>query len=147
MWRVRGCSAGWEADEDVAEAAVRSSAPDVTGADAASPKPCRESPVSPEWRAAQDADGGFISDYARDHPDREDVAESILPYFAVRFRPGRLSAEDRAAIEATIPNRLAYFDQQGFDWAPYMQVVPAMPAAAVVVLATLLVAARRLSMR
>ena len=139
MWRVRGCSAGWEADEDVAEAAVRSSAPDVTGADAASPKPCRESPVSPEWRAAQDADGGFILEYAR--------AESILPYFAVRFRPGRLSAEDRAAIEATIPNRLAYFDQQGFDWAPYMQVVPAMPAAAVVVLTALLVAARRLSMR
>ena len=97
---------------------------------------------TPEWRAAQDADGGFISDYARDHPDREDVAESILPYFAVRFRPGRLSAEDRAAIEATIPNRLAYFDQQGFDWAPYMQVVPAMPAAALVVLAALLVAVR-----
>ena len=98
---------------------------------------------TPEWRAAQDADGGFISEYARDHPDREDVAESILPYFAVRFRPGRLSAEDRAAIEATIPNRLAYFDQQGFDWAPYMQVVPAMPAAALVVLAVLLVATRR----
>ena len=44
----------------------------------------------PAWHAAQQADGGFISDYARDNPDREDVAESILPYFAVRFRPGRL---------------------------------------------------------
>ena len=97
---------------------------------------------TPEWRAAQDADGGFISGYARDHPDSEDVAESILPYFAVRFRPGRLSVSDRAAIEATIPNRLAYFDQQGFDWSPYMQAVPAMPAAALVVLAVLLVAAR-----
>ena len=35
------------------------------------------------WRAAQAADGEFISTYARDLPDREDVAESVSPYFAV----------------------------------------------------------------
>ena len=33
-----------------------------------------------DWRAAQTADDNFISDYARDHPDREDIAESFLPY-------------------------------------------------------------------
>ncbi len=71
------------------------------------------------WRAAQEADGVFISDYARDHPDREDIAESILPYFAVRYRPERLTETDRAAILAAIPNRLAYFDEQGFDMSPY----------------------------
>ena len=54
---------------------------------------------TPEWRAAQDADGAFISTYARDFPNREDVAESILPYFAVRLRPGSLTPGDRAAIE------------------------------------------------
>ena len=43
------------------------------------------------WRTAQQADGVFISTYARDHPDYEDVAESILPYFAVRYRPERLT--------------------------------------------------------
>ncbi|MCY4511527.1 MAG: hypothetical protein OXG35_31870, partial [Acidobacteria bacterium] len=32
----------------------------------------------PGWLAAQAADPEFISDYARDNPDREDVAESIL---------------------------------------------------------------------
>ena len=37
------------------------------------------------WRAAQEADSVFISEYARDNPDREDIAESILPYFAVRY--------------------------------------------------------------
>ena len=97
---------------------------------------------TPEWLAAQEADGGFISEYARDHPDREDVAESILPYFAVRFRPGRLSAGDRAAIEAAIPARLEYFDRQGFDWSPYGTSVPALPLAGALVLAAVLVLGR-----
>ena len=67
------------------------------------------------WRSAQEADGVFISDYARDFPDGEDIAESILPYFAVRYRPERLTEADRYAILAAIPNRLIYFDEQGFD--------------------------------
>ena len=66
------------------------------------------------WRQAQDTDGVFISEYARDHPDREDVAESILPHFAVRHRPERLNNADRSAILTAIPNRLRYFDEQGF---------------------------------
>ena len=99
------------------------------------------------WRAAQEADGEFISTYARDNPDREDVAESVLPYFAVRFQPGRLTAEQRTVIEATIPNRIEYFDGQGLDWSPYMQVVPAMPTASLVVLVALLTAVRRCAFR
>lgn len=95
---------------------------------------------TPEWRAAQQADGGFVSAYARDNPDREDVAESILPYFAVRFRPERLRPGQRQAIEETIPARLEYFNGQDFDWTPYMPAVPALPAAAVALLAALLVA-------
>ena len=71
--------------------------------------------AAPGWLAAQQADGGvFISAYARDFPAREDVAESILPYFAVRERPERLSPADRSAVLNAIPNRLAYFDRQGF---------------------------------
>jgi len=56
----------------------------------------------------------FVSTYARDNPGREDVAESILPYFAVRRRSARLGDADRTAILAAIPNRLEYFDRQGF---------------------------------
>ena len=74
---------------------------------------------SPGWRAAQAADGVFISEYARDHPDREDIAESFLPYLAVRYRPERLTDAERAVILTTIPNRLIYFDEQGFDMSPY----------------------------
>ena len=66
------------------------------------------------WRAAQRADGAFISEYARDNPLLEDVAESFLPWFAVRHRPERLSAGQRAVIETTIPVRLEYFDEQRF---------------------------------
>lgn len=74
---------------------------------------------APGWRAAQVADDGFISEYARDWPNREDVAESILPYFALRYFPDRLSRADHFAIETTMPNRLEYFDEQGFDMSPY----------------------------
>ena len=74
---------------------------------------------SPSWLAAQKADGVSISDYARDHPNREDIAESILSYFAVRYRPGRLTNAERTAILSAIPNRILYFDKQVFDMSPY----------------------------
>ena len=73
------------------------------------------------WVAAQRADSVFISTYARDNPEREDVAESILPYFAVRYRSDRLSETDRSAITTAIPHRLRYFDEQGFDMSPYAE--------------------------
>jgi hypothetical protein len=63
------------------------------------------------WIEAQKADDEFISVYARDHPVREDVAESFLPYYAVRYRPDRISAEMMQTIEETIPHRIAYFDE------------------------------------
>ncbi|MCY3838860.1 MAG: carboxypeptidase regulatory-like domain-containing protein [Gammaproteobacteria bacterium] len=71
------------------------------------------------WRTAQQEDGVFISTYARDHPVREDVAESILPYFAVRYRPERLTDADRSAILSAIPNRLVYFDERRLNMSPY----------------------------
>ena len=74
---------------------------------------------SPGWRAAQTKDGASISAYARDYPDREDIAESILPYFALRYLPERLTRAERAVILRTMPNRLMYFDDQGFDMSPY----------------------------
>ena len=76
--------------------------------------------LSEGWRAAQEADGTFISEYAREHPFREDIAESFLAWFAVRYLPERLNPADLFAILDTIPNRLAYFDAQGFDVSPYV---------------------------
>ena len=47
------------------------------------------------------------------------MAESLLPYFAIRYRPVRLSAAQQAAIADTIPNRVEYFDGLALDWSPY----------------------------
>lgn len=84
---------------------------------------------TPGWREAQRDDGAFISDYARDHPSREDLAESFGPWFALRYVPDRLTAEQRWAIATTIPNRLAYFDGQGFDMSPYTLAAPMVTSA------------------
>ncbi|MCY4431513.1 MAG: carboxypeptidase regulatory-like domain-containing protein [Rhodospirillales bacterium] len=81
------------------------------------------------WREAQRDDGVFISEYARDYPRREDLAESFGPWFALRYLPDRLTAEERWAIATTMPNRLAYFDEQEFDMSPYTLATPMMTSA------------------
>ena len=45
---------------------------------------------APGWQEAQRADPGFISHYARDYPDREDLADTAVAWFAVRYRPAEL---------------------------------------------------------
>lgn len=74
---------------------------------------------SDEWRAAQAADGLFISVYARDHPDREDMAETLWAWFVSRCVPDRLPPEYKRRIDAGIPHRLAYFDRLGLDMRPW----------------------------
>lgn len=75
---------------------------------------------APLWRAAQAADRTAISDYAEDEPDREDLAETLVPYLAARFRSERIGAQTTALILETIPNRIKYFDCLGLsmDVAP-----------------------------
>jgi hypothetical protein len=66
--------------------------------------------ASAGWLSAQAKDVNFISTYARDNPAREDVAESVLPWLAVRYRASRISPAQITKIQRAIPNRLAYFD-------------------------------------
>ena len=67
---------------------------------------------SATWRAAVAADDRFITEYARDFPHREDVAESYVAWFAVRCSADRLIPPSEAAfIRSAIPARLAYFDE------------------------------------
>ena len=75
---------------------------------------------SPDWCAAQAQDGRFISTYARDYPEREDVAESFPTYLAVRHRADRLPRSLVDTILQAIPNRIEYFDNQPFAgmWCP-----------------------------
>ena len=74
--------------------------------------------TSAGWRAAQQNDPDFISSYAAEFPDREDVAESFLPWLALRYARSRISDDLANTISATIPSRIAYFDSQNFNMAP-----------------------------
>ncbi len=73
---------------------------------------------SADWLIAQSLDEVFISDYAKDNPKREDIAESFLAWIAVRHRADRISAQDFNAIIKAIPNRLIYFDEIVCDLFP-----------------------------
>lgn len=74
--------------------------------------------TSSRWLAAQKADGNFISTYARDNSKREDVAESFLPYLAVKYRSDRISKDLKDLINNTIPNRMKYFDNLSLNVSP-----------------------------
>jgi hypothetical protein len=74
--------------------------------------------ISKGWIEAQKADKGYISDYAEDYPNREDIAESFLPWVVVRYKADRIGEKHRNKIIKAIPNRLRYFDLQGFDMRP-----------------------------
>ena len=71
-----------------------------------------------EWQKAKNKDKEHISDYAKKFPKSEDVAESILTWIAVRYRPDRISKENKELVLNTIPNRLKFFDEQNFDMYP-----------------------------
>ncbi|RVT85494.1 hypothetical protein DXV76_06965 [Rhodobacteraceae bacterium CCMM004] len=71
----------------------------------------------PDWRANQAADGAFVTQYAADHPDKEDIAESALFAWTMQYHPGRLPAEVETAVRQVMPNRLEYLGNmmEGFD--------------------------------
>jgi hypothetical protein len=63
---------------------------------------------SPRWRAAVEADDAYVTAYAASSP-QEDFAESALLGYAMTFYPERFPESDRAAIQAQIPHRLAFW--------------------------------------
>ncbi len=73
---------------------------------------------APGWLAAQAADPTFISTYAQDHPDREDLAESFSAWLAVRHRRDRITEGMADTIATAIPHRLAYFDSLDLNLCP-----------------------------
>ena len=91
----------------------------------------------PEWLAARKSDGAFISNYAKNNPGYEDVAESFLAYFSARFVPKRIDPDWKEDILQTIPNRIAYLDAllSADDMKPFTaasgQKVAALPSVSV----------------
>ena len=82
------------------------------------------------WHDAQVSDNQFISTYAESFPNQEDMAESFLPYVALRYRSNRISASTLGAISSTIPARIAFFDQLVNTSQIEMKPIQSDPAAA-----------------
>jgi len=59
-----------------------------------------------EWLCARQQDKNFISTYARDHVTREDVAETLTPWYAVTHSSSRVPAATIKKIKEAIPARL-----------------------------------------
>ncbi len=70
------------------------------------------------WINAQKEDCNFISTYALENPEREDVAESFLPFFAIKFFPNRISASMKKTIIETMPARIRYFNDKTLNYYP-----------------------------
>ena len=62
------------------------------------------------WLQAQIRDNTFITQYAKDNPDKEDMAESALFAYTMIKYPGRLSVDIEQWVHANIPNRYAFFE-------------------------------------
>ena len=63
------------------------------------------------WRAAQRADGGFLTGYGQDNPDNEDLADTVPFVYTMIHHPGRIPADDARLIEQAIPNRITYIQE------------------------------------
>lgn len=72
----------------------------------------------PDWRSNQIADGGFITQYAADNPEKEDIAESALFAWTMLYHPDRLPTDVEAAVRKIMPNRLEYLGNILDGYAP-----------------------------
>jgi hypothetical protein len=72
-----------------------------------------------EWSSAVQLDGNYISNYAMEFPEREDIAETFQAYIAVKYFPDRISNSLRDTILSVCLNRFIYFDSLNLDLTIY----------------------------
>lgn len=65
---------------------------------------------SSEWSQAQQNDNAFITQYAKENPNKEDMAESALFAYTMIKYPNRLSSEIETWVNTNIPNRYTFFE-------------------------------------
>lgn len=63
---------------------------------------------SPAWNTAQDLDGTFLTGYAAENPETEDLAETALYAWALLHHPNRISAADATAWRSLVPERITF---------------------------------------
>jgi len=73
----------------------------------------------PDWISAVNLDGNYISNYAMEFPEREDIAETFQAYIAVKYFPERITSSLRDTILSICLNRFKYFDSLNLDLSIY----------------------------
>jgi hypothetical protein len=68
-----------------------------------------------DWISSRKKDNTYISAYSKKFPDREDIAESFLAYFAYKYRKDRITLNTSDNIFLSIPNRIKFFDSLNLD--------------------------------
>jgi hypothetical protein len=72
-----------------------------------------------DYNDAMDLDDCFLSDYARNYPQQEDLAEFMVYYIALKYFPNEISKRLRDIIISCSYNRIEYLDSLGMDFSVY----------------------------
>lgn len=67
--------------------------------------------ASDGWIEAQKKDGGFVTEYAKKNPTKEDLAESALFAYTLTHHPERIPKDEATKIASAIPNRIAFVEK------------------------------------
>ncbi len=71
-----------------------------------------------DWATAQDQDPRYVSRYAADNPNREDIAETIVPYLGIRYQNARIEQSTQQSLNSSISHRMALLDSLDLDLYP-----------------------------
>lgn len=66
------------------------------------------------WVLAQQEDGCFVTRYAMERPNKEDLAESALFIYTMNKHPGRLSDRIERWLVEHVPSRVSYLSSELF---------------------------------
>ncbi len=71
-----------------------------------------------KWLNAVSTDKYYISEYAWELPGNEDLAETVLWWYASRCKVDRISKKNNEKVNKFLTNRFQYLDEQNFDTNP-----------------------------
>ena len=71
-----------------------------------------------KWLNAVSTDKYYISEYAFELPGNEDLAETVLWWYASRCKVDRISKKNNEKVNKFLTNRFQYLDEQNYDTNP-----------------------------
>ena len=71
-----------------------------------------------KWKNAVSTDKYYISEYAWELPGNEDLAETVLWWYASRCKVDRISKKNNEKVNKFLTNRFKYLDDQNYETYP-----------------------------